>query len=41
MIVYFSAAAETQMEEAYDYFESQRQGLGDDLAVDIEAGVRK
>jgi len=41
MIVFFSAAAETQMEEAYDYLESQQRGLGDDLARDIEASVRQ
>ena len=41
MIVFFSAAAELEMEQAYDYFESQRPGLGDGLAGEIESGVRQ
>jgi toxin ParE1/3/4 len=41
MIVFFSAAAQSEMEQAYDYFESQRPGLGDDLAGEIELGVRR
>jgi len=39
--VLFSAAAELEMEQAYDYFESQRPGLGDELAAEIETGVRQ
>jgi len=41
MIVFFSAAAESEMEHAYDYLESQRAGVGDDFSADIEAGVRQ
>jgi plasmid stabilization system protein ParE len=41
MIVFFSAAAEAEMEQAYDYLETQRPGLGNDLVSDIEAGVRQ
>lgn len=41
MIVFFSDAAESEMNHAHDYLESQRQGLGFDFAADIEAGVRQ
>jgi len=41
MTVFFSAAAETQMEEAYDYLEKQREGLGDNFAMDVTAGVHQ
>jgi len=41
MMVFFSVAAELEMEHAYDYLESQRSGLGDDFSVDLEAGVRQ
>ena|SRR5437868_1259884 len=41
MIVFFSAAAESEMQQAYDYLDSQRRGLGDDLAGEIETGVRQ
>ena len=41
MIAFFSAAAESEMQPAYDHLESQRRGLGDDLAGEIETGVHK
>jgi toxin ParE1/3/4 len=41
MIVNLSAAAETEMEEAYDYYEAQRGGLGDEFAVELEGAFRE
>jgi hypothetical protein len=36
MIVHLSAAAETEMEVAYDYYQGQRAGLGDEFASELE-----
>jgi plasmid stabilization system protein ParE len=41
MRVFFGPAAETELEEAYDYLESQRPGLGDEFSAEVERGVRR
>jgi toxin ParE1/3/4 len=41
MIVLLSPAAEADMEEAYDFLEHQRSGLGDDFANQLQLAFRR
>ena len=41
MIVVLSPAAEADMEEAYDFLEQRRSGLGDEFAAQLEAGFHR
>ena len=39
MKVFFSGRAERHMEDAYDFYEGERAGLGDEFAIELEHGV--
>jgi toxin ParE1/3/4 len=41
MMVLFSPAAEVEMEEAYDFLESQRVGLGDEFVAELEIAIHR
>jgi plasmid stabilization system protein ParE len=41
MMVILHSQAETEMEEAYDYLEAQRPGLGDAFSEELESAFRE